>query len=92
MLLISDLSLNSIAALLGKFKLSVDLMPDDATINGSYWGEPEAGIVGNRVLVRRDTPVHSLLHETCHIVCMTPERRQRFKGDGNAEEIQDVPQ
>ena len=89
MLLISDLSLNSVAELLGKFKVSVDLIPDDATINGSYWGEPEAGVVGHRVFVRRDTPVHSLLHETCHIVCMTPERRHKLTGNAGSDDIEE---
>ena len=46
-----------------------------ASITGSFWGEPEAGIVGQQVFARPDTPVHSLLHEVCHIICVTPERR-----------------
>ena len=87
MLLISDLSFDSVAVLLGKYKLSIELIPGDQTINGSFWGEPEAGVVGNRVFVRGDTPVHSLLHETCHIVCMTPERRQKLKGDAGGDDL-----
>lgn len=89
MLLISDLSFDSVAVLLGKYKLSIELIPGDQTINGSFWGEPEAGVVGNRVFVRGDTPVHSLLHETCHIVCMTPERRQKLKGDAGGDDLEE---
>ena len=89
MLLISDLSLDSVGELLGRFELILELAPDDKPINGSYWGEPEAGVVGDRVYVRNDTPVHSLLHETCHVICMTPERRQKLKGDAGGDDIEE---
>ena len=89
MLKTSDLSPDSVAGLLGKFELILELVPDDQPISGSYWGEPEAGIVGDRVYVRKDTPVHSLLHETCHVVCMTPERRQMLKGDAGGDDIEE---
>ena len=86
MLLISDLSFDSVAALLGRYGLSVELIPNEQTINGSYWGEPEAGLMGDRVFVRSNTPVHSVLHETCHIVCMSPQRRLSFAGPaGNSK-------
>jgi len=39
---------------------------------GSYWGESEAGLRGNALHVRADTPLHSLLHELSHFVCMSP--------------------
>ena len=89
MLLVSDLNFDPIAELLGKFGLVLDLLADEKTINGSYWGEPEAGISGDRVYVRSDTPVHSLLHETCHVVCMTPDRRQKHKGDAGGDDIEE---
>ncbi len=78
-----------IAELLGKFGLVLELLADEKTINGSYWGEPEAGISGDRVYVKSDTPVHSLLHETCHVVCMTPDRRQKHKGDAGGDDIEE---
>ena len=89
MLLISDLSFDSVAVLLGKYKLSIELIAGDQTINGSFWGEPEAGVVGNRVFVRGDTPVHSLLHETCHIVCMTPGRRAILNRDAGGTDLEE---
>jgi hypothetical protein len=58
---------SKLVELLGRFGLSLRLLGDDAPITGSFWGEPEAGIVGRSVFVRLDTPVHSLLHETCHV-------------------------
>lgn len=48
---------------------------DGDAIPGSYWGECEAGIIGTTVHARGDTPVHSLLHEACHLIVLPPERR-----------------
>jgi hypothetical protein len=46
-----------------------------AVIPGSFWGEPEAGLVGARIYLRADTPVHSALHEAAHFICMDAHRR-----------------
>ncbi|MEE9327483.1 MAG: hypothetical protein V3U71_09340 [Cocleimonas sp.] len=51
-------------------------------IPGSYWGDTEAGLIGNTVYVRSDSPIHSLLHETCHYICMDANRRDNL--DTNA--------
>ncbi len=48
---------------------------DGAAIPGSWWGENEAGLRDRALYARADTPVHSVLHEACHFVCMSPERR-----------------
>lgn len=55
--------------------LKLEWVADGEPIPGSYWGEPEAGLIDNRLLVRGDTPVHSALHEACHYLCMPEERR-----------------
>ncbi len=56
-----------------------------ADIPGSYWGAPEAGLIGNRVFVRADTPLHSLLHEACHAICMSPQRRAALHTDAGGD-------
>ena len=56
---------------------------------GSYWGESEAGLRGNVLYVRADTPMHSMLHELSHYVCMSADRRagvDRDAGGDDAEE------
>jgi hypothetical protein len=65
----------------------VELAADEA-IPGSYWGEAEAGLVGDAVYVRADTPAHSLLHELCHYICMDDARRASLATDagGNDDE------
>lgn len=74
-LLVSDCNLSSIKILLDRYNLNLHLTPEHEKIPGSYWGDSEAGIISNNVHVRPDTPIHSLLHETCHYICMDNERR-----------------
>ncbi len=54
---------------------------DEDDIPGSYWGDDEAGLIGDRVYARGDTPLHSILHETCHCICMDPGRRVQLHTD-----------
>ena len=65
----------AIEALLTRYGLAYSPVPDGAPIPGSYWGDDEAGLIGHVVHARGDTPVHSLLHEACHLIVMPPERR-----------------
>lgn len=71
----NDISLESLSDLLARFGLSLERVADGAPIPGSWFGEPEAGIIARRVIVRGDTPVHSALHESCHLICMDEGRR-----------------
>ncbi|MCW9057693.1 MAG: hypothetical protein OQL11_02295 [Gammaproteobacteria bacterium] len=63
------------------YGLRLELVDADAAIPGSFWGESEAGLIGDRLYVRPDTPVHSALHEACHYICMDPERRAGLHTD-----------
>jgi hypothetical protein len=80
-LLVRDIALDDAAALLQRYGLRLQRVADDAPIPGSYWGEPEAGLVGNTVFARDDTPVHSLLHEAAHLVVLDPARRASVHTD-----------
>ncbi len=78
-----------VAQLLDRFGLTLELVAAREPIPGSYWGEREAGLKVDRLYARLDTPLHSVLHETAHYVCMTPERRAGLDADArgdNAEE------
>ena len=59
-------------SLLAGFGLRLVLLPAGADIPGTYWGAPEAGLSGDQLFVRPDTPVHSVLHEAAHFLCMPP--------------------
>jgi len=65
----------ALAALLARFGLALELRPAGAPIPGSYWGAPEAGLIGTTVYARPDTPLHSALHEAAHLICMDEARR-----------------
>ena len=80
-LLLRDIAFAEAAALLARYGLQLARVTDGAPIPGSYWGEPEAGIVGNIVHARGDTPVHSLLHEAAHLIVLPPERRAAVHTD-----------
>ena len=70
---------------LARYGLTLIVLEAGAGIPGSYWSEPEAGLVGTKVLVRPDTPLHSALHEACHAICMDPARRHNLHTDAGGE-------
>ena len=75
MLTLGDIAFADAQALLAAYGLQLQRVDDDGPIPGSYWGEPEAGVIGNTVHARNDTPIHSLLHEAAHLIVLPPERR-----------------
>jgi hypothetical protein len=58
-------------------------------IPGSYWGAPEAGLIGTCLYFREDTPVHSILHEACHFMCMEPHRRAALHTDAGGDDAEE---
>jgi len=87
---VADVRFSKLSELLSRFGLSLRLLDDNAPIRGSFWGEPEAGIVGRSVYVRLDTPIHSLLHETCHVICMDEQRRAGLDRDAGGDDIEEA--
>lgn len=81
MITLADINPADVAALLARHGLQLQLVPDGEPIPGSYWGECEAGLIGTTVYARRDTPVHSLLHEAAHLIVLPPERRAQVHTD-----------
>jgi len=89
MILVSDLPEDAPGSLLRRYGLDLVLQAPGDPIHGSFWGDSEAGIIGRRVYVRGDTPVHSLLHETCHIICMTEKRRRGLERDAGGDDLEE---
>lgn len=73
---VSALQSQALHDLLARYRLQLEVIAEGRTIPGSFWGDSEAGLIDNRLIVRPDTPAHSLLHEACHYVCMSADRRQ----------------
>jgi len=72
--------------LVQRFGLRLLGVRDNASIPGSFWQPPEAGLVGDAVIIRADTPIHSLLHELAHSVCMSADRRACLDTDAGGDD------
>lgn len=75
----------SVYEMLNAIGMTLELVPDGERIPGSFWGEPEAGLINNGLYARPDTPVHSLLHESCHFACMDPNRKAKLHTDAGGD-------
>ena len=84
-LLCGEIKLQNYADLIAKYGLTLEKVADDESIPGSWFGDPEAGIIAKKVLVRTDTPVHSAFHETCHLICMDQDRREHLHTDAGGD-------
>jgi hypothetical protein len=89
MLLLADIDERAVTALLARYGLSLERVADGEPIAGSYWGEPEAGVIGDSVYARADTPLHSVLHEACHLIVAAPERRARIHTDASDSQAEE---
>jgi len=85
MLRLAGLDRVAIGLLLSRYGLELRLIPPEEDIPGSYWGESEAGLKGDVIYARPDTPLHSVLHEASHVICMTPERRAMLDRDAGGD-------
>ncbi len=77
---LTDIDNDEIRMLLDRYGLELTIVTSD-TIPGSYWGDEEAGLRDQQLFARMDTPVHSVLHESCHFVCMDAARRKHLDTD-----------
>jgi len=82
---LADLDPAPLAALLAGYGLALTPVAPGAPIPGSFWGDSEAGLIGDRLYARPDTPLHSVLHEACHYICMSPGRRAALHTDAGGD-------
>lgn len=85
MLTVEDLPAQALQDLLKPYSIEVKLVPNSEPIPGSFWGDSEAGLIGNKLYVRPETPVHSALHEACHYICLDSERRNNLDTDAGGD-------
>lgn len=86
---LAELGFDAPRTLLASFGLQLQQVADGAVIPGSYWGEPEAGVIATEVYARADTPVHSLLHEASHLLVQPLERRLRVHTDASDSQAEE---
>ena len=89
MLLLNAIDRMGLELLLDRYGLKLHLVAPDEVIPGSYWGEREAGLIAGEIFARLDTPVHSILHESAHFICMTPERRAGLDTDAGGDDAEE---
>ena len=89
MLLLSSIDRVEMALLLKRYGMELELIAPQEVIPGSYWGESEAGLKADRLYARLDTPIHSILHEACHYICMSPERRAGLDRDAGGDDLEE---
>ncbi len=87
---VGELPLHGLRQLLQSRGLQLSLVADGEAIPGSYWGEREAGLIGDTLYVRADTPVHSALHEACHYLCMDESRRAALHTDAGGDDVEEA--
>ncbi len=84
-----DIDATLLESLLRPYGMQIRPVADDTEIPGGYWPAPEAGLIGDDLFVRNDTPLHSLLHEACHYICMDDQRRQQLHTDAGGEFVEE---
>jgi len=91
---LADINIAELEVFLGRIGMQLVLQDKNDSIKGSFWGDSEAGLIGDNLYARPDTPFHSVLHEAGHYICMTNARRQtlhtnaigKTKGDYSEED------
>ena len=83
--LFSDGDPDPLVRLLAQFGMIIRQEPEGLPIPGSFWGDEEAGLIGNTLVLRPDTPLHSILHEACHYICMDEDRRNGLNTDAGGD-------
>jgi len=88
-LTLADIDFDAARRLLAQHALELVRVDDGDAIPGSYWGECEAGVIAGTVYARVDTPVHSLLHEACHLIVAGPARRSSIHTDASDSQMEE---
>lgn len=70
-----NLDARSVKDLLNHYGIKVNCFDNHTDIPHSFWGNPEAGRLNEQLYIRGDTPIHSVLHEACHYICMPAVQR-----------------
>lgn len=86
---LSGLPNGALDRLVARYGLSLAWVAPGESIPGSFWGDDEAGIIGETLQVRPDTAVHSALHEFAHIVCMDEARRATADTDAGSDDVEE---
>ncbi len=87
---LADLERDALLYLMRRYGLELQCCDSDSVIPGSFWGDCEAGLIGNTLYARDDTPLHSILHETGHFICMDAARRAVLDTDAGSDDAEEI--
>jgi hypothetical protein len=87
---IADTGWQSVENLFDPSGLHIERVAPMQPIPGSHWGDEEAGLIRHTLYAREDTPVHSLLHEACHWLLMSVERREHLHTDAKGSALEEM--
>jgi len=79
----------ALSMVLEKLGIAFASVPGGEQIPGSYWGDAEAGMIADTLYARPDTPLHSIAHEACHMLCMDSERRRELHTDAHGDDLEE---
>lgn len=82
----SDVDSHELTELIACYQIELCLTPKDLPAPGSFCGGEEAGLVGKPLYLRTDTPIHSVLHQVCHYICMDSKRRLSLNADAGSDD------
>lgn len=85
----AELGFDALRDLLEPLGLRLAQVARDAVIPGSYWGDSEAGVIGDMLYLRGDTPVHSALHEASHFLCAVAAGRDAPQTDAGGSDTEE---
>lgn len=78
---LAEVDMHTLTQLWADYGLRLVRVGPDEPIPGSFWGDSEAGLMDGRLYARLETPVHSIVHEGGHFVCMDGARRAGLDTD-----------
>tara|TARA_B110000438_G_C15626854_1_gene569117 strand:- start:150 stop:641 length:492 start_codon:yes stop_codon:yes gene_type:complete len=85
-IIIGDFENKELNNLINKYHFKLKILADHETIPASFWGDPEAGLIGKTIFVKKITPLHSFFHEFSHLICMTENRRISLTKDAKSDD------
>jgi len=84
-----DIDPQELNQLLTRYQITICEVDEGQSIPGSFWGDDEAGLIKNHLYLRVDTPIHSVLHEASHYICMDDLRRQSLHTNAGSDDAEE---
>lgn len=86
---LAHIDIAGVRTLLSRYGLELRIVAEGEVIPGSYWGDDEAGVIATAVYARSTTPVHSVLHEACHLIVADDDRRAQIDTDASDSQAEE---